>query len=282
MGAMGANERFEFGTWSQGSLRRELSIRAQNFATSHGLVYESVSDQVSAVIFGEDETGHHGNFHPASYERICDESDWAKRLRKVHTAAKRSRARANWNWKELDSANSSDALLMNIFCFPGVLMMSEVTDVLGIEAGLKPEFGFKPRTPFRGEKWDHTEIDMRIGELLVEAKLTESGFQHASIKLVDRYRDFEEIFDSAELPTLRDQISGYQLIRCALAAFATESSFCVLCDARRPDLIEAWFRVQRAVRSPTFRCRLKLLTWQQLASHLPRELQTFLQIKYGI
>lgn len=76
--------------------------------------------------------------------------------------------------------------------------------------------------------------------------------------------------------------SGYQLIRGTLAAHACGGSFCVLCDARRPELSESWFRVLRAVRSSALRCRLKMLTWQELAYALPPELQTFLKMKYGI
>ena len=49
--------------------------------------------------------------------------------------------------------------------------------LLGIESNAVPEFGFKPRTPLLNDKHDNTEIDMKIGELLVEAKLTESDFQ---------------------------------------------------------------------------------------------------------
>jgi hypothetical protein len=74
----------------------------------------------------------------------------------------------------------------------------------------------------------------------------------------------------------------YQLIRNVLAAFATDSAFCVLCDARRRDLVETWYRVLSAVHYPSFAWRLKLLTWQELASVLPHDLQQFLDAKYGI
>jgi hypothetical protein len=37
-----------------------------------------------------------------------------------------------------------------------------------------------------------------------------------------------------------------------------------------------------AVRSAEMRVRLKVLTWQELAAHLPVELQNFLDLKYGI
>lgn len=67
-----------------------------------------------------------------------------------------------------------------------------------------------------------------------------------------------------------------------LAAHATESSFCVLHDARRPDLREEWFQVMAAVKSGAMRVRLKVLTWQELAVLLPAPLQLFLDLKYGI
>ncbi len=67
--------------------------------------------------------------------------------------------------------------------------------MLGVESAVQPEFGFKPRTPLTTSNCDNTEIDMRLGELLVEAKLTESDFQSARLGLIARYRDLESMFD---------------------------------------------------------------------------------------
>jgi hypothetical protein len=171
---------------------------------------------------------------------------------------------------------------MNIFCCPGVLSGREARLLLGVGAGCAPQFGVKPQVPLLKGKRDATEIDMELGDLLVEAKLTESGFQQAHTRLIERYRDFEDAFDRSALPVVNGKHSGYQLIRGALAAHATGKSFCVLLDARRPDLTEGWFRVLRAVRYAELRSRLKVLTWQELASTLPPELQRFLDAKYGI
>ncbi len=55
-----------------------------------------------------------------------------------------------------------------------------------------------------------------------------------------------------------------------------------LVHARRPDLIEAWYATLRFVRSADLPVRCKLLTWQELAAVLPRPLQRFLDVKYGI
>jgi hypothetical protein len=261
---------------------RELSYRALSLAGSEKLLHEVTDGEIPSVIFGKDEMGRHGNFHAASYERICSNSQWARRLQKVHTASKKSRCLANWRWMELDCANSSDALLMNIFCHPGTLLDGRVADLLGVETDAVPEFGFKPRTPLHAGKRDSTEIDMRIGNLLVEAELTEGDFQWAKSPMIDRYRDLEELFCRDELPVWNDRHSGYQLIRGTLAAHATGSSFCVMCDARRTDLIEGWYSVMRAVRFAELRCRLKILTWQELAAVLPGELRSFLESKYGI
>lgn len=263
-------------------LRQELSLRSLQFASSHGYLYELSDGQVPSIIFGRDDNGRHGNFHPDAYRRIYANDRWARRLEKVHTAYKRSRLRSNWQWKELDCCNSSDALLMSIFCHPNGLDQPAFQALLGIESKVVPEFGFKPRTPLQNGRRDNTEIDMKIDELLVEAKLTESDFQSADLGLISRYCDLEAVFDVSELPVRNGRYCGYQLIRGALAAFATGYSFCVFCDARRPDLVESWYRIMRTVRPFELRCRLKLLTWQELASVLPKDLQEFLSAKYGI
>ena len=275
-------EQLNFDVPSGISLRSELSLRGLRFASANGFLHEQTDGQVPSIIFGRDDDGRHGNFHPAVYERICGDRAWSRRLEKVHTASKRSRVRANWQWKELDCANSSDALLMNIFCHPEVMTSPNVRAMLGVESNAVPEFGFKPRTPLEGGRRDNTEIDMRVDNLLVEAKLTESDFQLARFDLIHRYRDLERVFDLSELPMRNDRYSGYQLIRGTLAAYATDCSFCVFCDARRRDLVEAWYGIMSAVCLSELRCRLKLLTWQELATFLPEDLQQFLAAKYGI
>jgi hypothetical protein len=53
-------------------------------------------------------------------------------------------------------------------------------------------------------------------------------------------------------------------------------------DARRLDLIDAWYAVMRSVTPVELRTRLRLATWQELAEAAPPGLQTFLSAKYGI
>ena len=177
---------------------------------------------------------------------------------------------------------SSDALLMNVFCHPGVLRSAEVASLLGLEPKLNPQFGVPARVPLANGRFDRTEIDLRLGGLLVEAKLTESDFQRAKRTSVLRYRDFLDVFDAELLPHSGEYFDGYQLIRNVLAAYAGQCSLCVLLDARRPDLIDAWYTVMRSVNPVALRTALKVLTWQELSRVLPAGLQSFLSAKYGI
>ncbi len=317
------------------------SLTARNRIHARGRAHVE-SYGAAPVIVYEPEGARHGNFFDAAYAAILARPDWMRRFDKVHAQAARSLPKSPRRWREIDSSMSSDALLMNVFCAPGVAESAAVRNLLGLDGnpgmianadstfgpdpalGPEPIFGWKARVPFANGRFDRTEVDMRFGSLLVEAKLTESDFQSRSAAIVESYRDFGEVFDRdrlprIEIPTKRwmrssefpenasqefesvvadpalftpvetsfrppgeEGYASYQLIRNVLAAHATNSSFCVIHDARRPDLSEAWFEVMAAVKSSALRVRLKVLTWQELAASLPAELQEFLDKKYGI
>jgi hypothetical protein len=85
------------------------------------------------------------------------------------------------------------------------------------------------------------------------------------------------------LPQTTESYLHYQLIRGVLSAFAERGiRYCVICDARRPDLIDAWFTVVRAVKLACLRSRLQLVTWQEIADMLPKSMRAWLADKYGI
>jgi hypothetical protein len=271
------------GRYARG-LRRELSERNLNWAVENGFLHERTTGSLSSVIFRPDEHGRHGNFHPASYKRILRNLEWSRRLAKKHTTARKCLVSHDSGRGELDSCNSSDALLMNIFCHPSA---SSGKSALRLHLGIDPAayfvFGHKPRIPLKNAGVDRTEVDLRIGELLIEAKLTESDFQVAPWKLAERYRDFEETFDPALLPRAGDKLHSYQLVRGILAAFASEGGrYCLICDDRRKDLVELWCKILGSVWRHDQRWRCVLVTWQELSQTLPRSLQIWLQRKYGI
>lgn len=268
---------------SASRLRSELTDRAYQYAMADSIPHSLGYAEKPLVCFQPFGDARHGNFQPASFRAIQGNPQWRHRLRKVHTTAKKIFPRAELGtWSELDSCVSSDALLMNIFCHPGVAKSRNVAVMLGIDVPLKPQFGFRARVPLANKKFDQTEIDMKLGNLLVEAKLTESDFQRAKKAYLLRYRDFHRVFDEALLPRAGQYYASYQLIRNVLAADASQCSFCVLLDARRPDLIEAWYAVMKCVQAVDLRTACKVLTWQELSGALPASLRAFLARKYGI
>jgi hypothetical protein len=312
-------------------LRTELAERARLHARRYAHVESYGSDPI--IVFAP-EASCHGNFYAPAYEAIHAKPSWFRRFDKIHSQCRslpRSQVDPSRKWRELDSSMSSDALLMNVFCTPGLAESSSLRSMIGISDDPDPEFGWKARVPLRTGRVDRTEVDMRWGDLLVEAKLTESDFQYREARIVEAYRDLDEVFDRELLPKVQlrtrrrraaielaeeftqeweqpvegaDEIArafhaqlelqtdaeqpwepgyaGYQLIRNVLAAHATETSFCVIHDERRPDLREAWFTVMSAVRTAALRTRCKVLTWQELTPLLPDGLQEFLDWKYGI
>ena len=262
------------------ALRWELSHR--NAHRIAGWAAEQSFSPVPNIVYSETADGLHGNFLPAAYRRILDRPDWKARLRKVYTGSRFIPRSGDRTRRELECANSSDALLMNVFCYPGVLRRIALCSLLSMERGIDPVFGVRPCIPLSSGGNDRSEMDMRLGKLFVEAKLTESDFQTARLDLVHRYRDLETVFDVERLIVHQDRFRSSQLIRGALTAHAHQASFAVFCDQRRPDLIEDCFLVMSAVRSLEVRCRLSVVTWQELAATLPTKLQNFLAEKYGI
>ena len=268
------------GSVMRSRLIHELSHR--NTARVDRWLAEMSYGPVPSVVYGENEAGEHGNFLPASYQRILRNAAWKARLAKVYTGSRFMPRKADRTRRELDCANSSDALLMNIFCYPGITHRAAVCSLLGIETGLRPAFGVRPGIPLKNGAEDRSEMDLKLGQLFIEAKLTEGDFQTARSDLVQRYRDFESVFDVARLPRSKERYRSCQLIRGALAAYGHGASFAVLCDQRRQDLIEHCFEIMSAVTSAELRCRMSVVTWQELASAMPPKVRAFLAEKYGI
>ena len=265
-------------------LRQEITQRALKYAQVNRIYFRrSHFDSGSLVFLPDLERQGHGNFHPASYRAILQRAIWRKRLGKVLTVPEKLRAiEDDRRLCELDSCCSSDALLMNVFCHPRVRSSSQVLGLLGLDEPGVPIFGWRARVPLVNEKFDRTEVDMKLGSLLVESKLTESSFDCCDITRMHEYSDFREVFRLNQLPRSRKQYRCYQLLRNVLAAKAHNASFCLITDARRTDLIQEWFEVLGAVETSQLRTRCKLLTWQELAEVMPRSLQRFLALKYGI
>jgi len=264
-------------------LRLELALRNRPFALQRQLPHVESRGGMAVTVYEPHPTRRrHGNFFDESYAAMLAIPEWRNRMEKVHAQAGASLPKSGRGWKELDSSMSSDALLMNIFCCPCVAEDAHVLGLLGVDTEEPPEFGWRAQVPLKNGHTDRTEVDMKLGDMLFEAKLTESDFQSADVSVLRGYRDFEEVFEWRELPQEGGKLASYQLIRNVLAAHANGCSFCVLLDQRRPDLLVHRYAVMRCVRSAELRVRCKVLTWQELSAALPEPLGEFLDAKYGI
>jgi hypothetical protein len=201
--------------WYASELRRELGLRNQRWAQgrphveSYGnppvIVYAPEHPTDEGLSVGTPpESERHGNFFDAAYAAISARPEWLRRFDKVHAQGRAlPRADSGRRWRELDSSMSSDALLMNVFCTPAVAESPALRRALGVDGDQPPVFGWKARVPLRSGRFDRTEVDMRLGSLLVEAKLTESDFQIKASTVLEAYRDFDEVFERELLPRVQ-------------------------------------------------------------------------------
>lgn len=269
-------------TWGS-LLRKELAETAKRFAIDNGLThYESCGRPPTILFPGEPATSRHGNFNDKSYAAILENASWAKRLEKPHSQRDRALPQdRRGDARELDSSNSSDALLMNCFCYPGAAERIFQGCLQTTPTG-PVEFGVGGNVPRHDGKPDATELDMRVGNVICEAKLTESHFTTKCATVVEAYRDLHDVFDASLLPRVGGKYQSYQLIRNVLAAAAHAYHFVLLCDGRRPDLLHQWWTVHAAIRRPDLRARAHFLLWQEVAEACPRQLREYLGEKYGL
>jgi hypothetical protein len=183
-------------------LRIELSLR--NRLHARGRAHVQSYGGFPVIVYAP-EDGRHGNFFEPAFSAIAARPDWMKRFDKIHSQG-RSLPKAERRWRELDSSMSSDALLMNVFCTPGVTDSAAIQQMLGVAASGTPIFGWKARVPLANGRFDRTEVDMRWSDLIAEAKLTEGDFQCREAAVVESYRDFDAVFERELLPRVEIRI----------------------------------------------------------------------------
>jgi len=258
------------------NLRKQLSELAGRYAKKHHLPFETSHGGV--IIFKKDQNKDiHGNFLDSSYGNILGKENWMVRLDKPHPSFPGRKQQV----KELDSCNSSDALLMNIFCHPRIDKWKSLKKLLGLSEIGEPEFGFLAKVRKNNDQVDATEIDMKLDSILMEAKLTEKGFTRKRKRIVKSYDNFKEVFNEELLPQSSEDYLNYQIIRNILAAYERNLSFLLLCDARRPDLVKEFYLTARCVKYDWLRVRCNIVFWQEIAQNVGEELRDFLVEKYG-
>ena len=258
------------------NLRKQLSELAGRYAKTHHLPFQTSRGGV--IIFKKDQNKDiHGNFFNSSDRNILGKEDWRVRLDKPHPSFPDTTQEV----KELDSCNSSDALLMNIFCHPRIGKWKSLKKLLGLSEIGEPEFGFLAKVKKNSGQDDATEIDMKLNGILMEAKLSEKDFTMRKKSVVESYDNFKEVFNEELLPQSSEDYLSYQLIRNILAAYEHNLSFLLLCDARRPDLAREFYITVRCVRDDRLRVKCNVVFWQEIARSVGKELRNFLVEKCG-
>ena len=252
-----------------GNLKNHLIELGKKYAGKNDLKYVL---RESALIF------NNGNLLKTSYDSIMNKTNWKKRLEKSHSHF------PNSDVKELDSSNSSDALLMNIFCHPELNKWKSIKKLFNFEDTIEiiPDFGYKPGVKKDGGKPDNTEIDMKLDSIYIESKLTESDFTKKEKIIVESYDNFEEVFEKNCLEQDSNKYFNYQLIRNILAAYQDKYNFILLCDARRPDLVRDFYLTVRCVKDVSLRSKCNIIFWQEVCKCVGGNLKPFLIKKYGL
>lgn len=266
-----------------GELRRALAVAATQYAQGRSIPYYVSRGTPPTVLFHPHGENRHGSFLPATYRKILATPDWNRRLEKAHSQRSALPAERQDMARELDSSTSSDALLMNLFCHPASTDAPLLAALFGLTTLPTPAFGVKAKVPLKGQGEDQTELDMQLGPVNVESKLTESDFTEADLAKVLTYQDAESVFDLDHLKAPGGRVSHYQLLRNVLAIRScSERRFVLLADSRRPDLLAAWQEVMEAIREESLRQRCRVITWQEAAFCAPRAVREFLREKYAI
>ena len=262
------------------ALREELRRRAEGWASKTQLpTYRSRGVNPTVLFRATPDGSRHGNFFDGAWTGINGNPEWRRRLSKAHQRKKALHPEDQRGAKELDSSNSSDALLMNCFCPPSAAR--RIARHLGLSSPeALPAFGFRPGVTLESGP-DRTEIDMVLGDTFVEAKLTERDFKSKPRDHVARYVDVDRVV-ALDALTDGNVVYGFQLIRNVLAARQQNAALVVLIDARRPDLAEKWRRVHGSILADELRERCRLVLWQEVAQVTQGEHRTFLAEKYGL
>lgn len=250
-------------------LKTEILDATVIYANKNSLAYRKYA---SAIIFNKIDD----NFYYKSFKNIINNSSWKSRLNKRHTQVPGA--------YEMQSSNSSDAILMNIFGHPDINKWQGLRRLLNMRDIFISGFGINP-VVYKLNKPEPrpTEVDMLINNnVICESKFTESDFTNKSKKEVEKYDHFDDIFYKSFLKGNNTEYENYQLIRNILALYGGYNRFILFCDERRPDLIIRFYDTVNCIKDISLRSRCNVYTWQQIASVVGKDLRQFLALKYGI
>ncbi len=118
----------EGGAMNSSGLRKQIQALNAKYASATGIPHYTSSDGV--VLYP-----NRGNLHHDSLRAIQSNPTWAQRLQKSHRQRAGLPAAHRQTALELDSSNSSDALLMSVFCHPDTPKCRRLARLLGLTTG---------------------------------------------------------------------------------------------------------------------------------------------------
>jgi hypothetical protein len=213
------------------------------------------------------------SFHPTVWETITRNPQWHMRTEKLHQNVPGA--------KEMQSSNSSDALLMNIFCHPRVATWKGVQELLGSDLS-EITFGYLAGVSIAGGCKDATEIDLAVPGVFCEAKLTETDFTRKRAEVVESYDGLQAAFHVDRLPRAGEEYDNYQVIRNLLASMQHGRAHVLLCDERRDDLVARYTTTVACLRDVSLRQKCRVVYWQQIIAACDDELRAWLSARYGM
>ena len=208
------------------------------------------------------------SFHDETFKNIVGNVHF-KRLAKSHPTAP--------GFLEMQSSNSSDALLMNFFSHPRIKESKSLRKLLSFKLSDDIEFGWNPK--HENETRHKTEIDMKIGMSIFEAKLIESDFKSKTLDVVLRYNDVENLIDLKPL-IKNGLVYNYQLIRNAVTAKIYNYKFYLIVDETRVDLILEFNKVKNLIIDKSLKENFSFITWQEIAKYVEIDLKNYVTKKY--
>lgn len=243
-------------------LKKRLIANALNLSKNKSL---TGIQRPSAFLFDKIEM----SFYYKTFNNIINNHEYLNRIGKIHPKVP--------TILEMQSSNSSDALLMNIFAHPEVRNWKPIRDLLSINSDDNIEFGWNP--DHKNEKRKKTEIDVKVGNSIFEAKLTEADFKSQHLNIVLSYVDVEKIIDLKDL-TKDEIVSNYQLIRNLVTAKKYGYKFHLLIDESRTDLRNEFDKVKKSIIDKSLANSIEIITWQQISTCVSDDLKEYLTEKY--
>lgn len=278
------------GTQLQAQLVRNAEAYAANLP-ARGSFYRSKSGVVLFPPLEHEGEWSHGNLFRASYQEIRQNPQWSRLLEDKHPRRRGLRKPYCDNACDVDSCNSSKALLLSIFGWQQARCDQRLYELFGLHRAMNVDFEHPAWLELTNGRIEprSTKLDMRVlgneggGHPLlhVEAKLSEADFTCKPSSKVENYARLDDVFDAGRL-LHSGRYRHYQLIRNVLAAVQYDCRLCLLFDARRHDLLAEWDEVMAAIREDGVRNRCFTRTWQAVAACVPEPLAEFLRVKYGI